>query len=616
MSAARAGYSSERSVLIMIVASLTVIACMIGLLVVHQKNDREEQIRARGIGLARLLAGLPSDDLIDDETYQSMLQLVHFSQGTEDFAYAALIDGSGAPIAEVTAPGVIVPPVTLSNEPSAWVGEREMTLTTDQRPVMEYHAPVFESGDLAGQIRLGYVRPGYGLLYEQIPVAATLALLVFLLTPLAYYLLKREIRPIATAGAELERLLKDNETHQAALAPTPPLVAFMDRFNQFVDYAQARIQELESDRGELVASAKLISYKKSRIEMVLQTLPEAVLILDAHGKVTYANERVTTLLGASRDDVVSRHPREWCANPEVIDFLARYETSTASRYMTDTFQFRPTEQSNRALALNGYPLFEPNSSSDIHGTLVVVRDITQEMLARESRSEFVAHLGHELKTPLNTLALYSEALLDYHEMDDAERIDAINIIRDEIERLIGLVNNLLSMTRIEMGSLDLQKQRVRLADLLSDITENIGRLANENRISIELDIPRDLSPLSVDKDLLRVSINNLMTNAVKYNKPGGSVTVAAEETDEAILIRVRDTGIGITAKDCESIFEKFYRSDSSEVRERTGHGLGLALARQIVELHEGELSVESERGKGSTFTITLWRRSGLVKKAI
>ena len=349
--------------------------------------------------------------------------------------------------------------------------------------------------------------------------------------------------------------------------------------------------------------------------MVLQALPEAVLILDEHGHVTYANDRVTTLLGTAREDVLSRHPREWCANAEVIEFLSRYESNTASRYMTDTVQFRPVERSAKALALNGYPLFSHNDTSDIQGTLIVIRDVTQQSLAKESSADFVSHLGHELKTPLNTLALYSEVLMD-HGQDEGQRIEAVNTISDEVERVISLVNNLLNINRIETGSLDIEKQRVRLSDLLSDVSENLSHTAKQSDVRIELDIPRDLSPVLADKDLLRVALNNLVTNAINYNNPAGTVTIKAEETDAALLISVHDTGIGILAEDRERIFEKFYRSEDDEVRLRTGHGLGLPLARQIVELHEGELSVDSEPGRGSTFTITLWSRSGLIKKAI
>jgi len=616
MGNAKLGYLGERAVLIMIGACLVVIACMVGLLVVDQKADREEQIRARGVSLARLLAGMPNDGLADEDTYQSMLQLVSFSQGSEDFAYAALVSSEGRPIAEVSSPGIIVPPGNVSGDPSGWLGQRTIDLDDRGQQIIEYYAPVFEAGDLAGQIRLGFFAPAYSLASQQVPITAGLALLIFLLAPLFYYLFRREIRPLVNAGAKLETLLQDDARRQITIGTTAPLGAFIERFNQFVDYAQTRIGELENDRGELVASAKLIKYKKSRIEMVLQTLPDAVLALDDHGKIIYANDRVEDLLGATRKQVLSGHPREWCTNPEVVEFLEGYESDSASQFMTDTVHFKLPQKSEKSLALNAYPLFSPQDASTIHGTLVVIRDATRESLAKENRTDFVAHLGHELKTPLNTLMLYSEVLLDDTLADEAQRVEAINTVRDEVERLVSLVNNMLSITKIELGSIDLDKQRVRLGDLLNDIAMSLRRNAEQHGIDIDLSLPRELGAIGVDKDLLRVSINNLVSNAIKYSDSGTTIKISAEDTDSAVLIAVEDSGIGISAEDQARIFDKFYRSDDERARERGGHGLGLALAKQIVELHDGELSVVSEVGKGSTFTITLWKRHGLVREAI
>ncbi len=597
---------------------MLVIAFTIGLLVVDQRDDRESEIRARGVSLVRLLAGLPSDRLVDDRASQSVLQLVSFSQGTQDFAYAALVDVAGNPLAEVSAPGVIVPAAPLSDEPSGWMGERALTLAAEPGAIMEFYAPIFRAGDLAGQIRLGFHAPRYTLLQQQVPIAATLALSIFLLTPLFYFLLRREIRPLAAASAEIETLLRESGQVQASSAGAPSLAAFAARFNEFVARAQSRIHELENERGELLASAKLISYKKSRVDTILQTLPDAVLVLDEHGKTTYANDRVGALLHTAKEDVLAKSPRDWCKESQVVDFLTRYQSSTATRYVTDTLRFQSfgANESARTLALNGYPLFSPREGSDIHGTLVVIRDVTEETLAQANRTEFVAHLGHELKTPLNTLALYSEMLLDMNKGDEAERINAVNTIHDEVERLVSLVNNLMSITRIEMGSMELDKQRVRLLDLLEDIRVSLGRAAEQNGVQIEIGMPRQVDAVHVDKDLLRIALNNLVSNAIKYNHPGGRVSIDVEDAQDALLIRVSDTGLGISAADAKRVFDKFYRSESSDVRLRSGHGLGLSLAREIVALHGGELTVESTLGQGSTFTIALWKQFGTVKKAI
>ena len=125
-----------------------------------------------------------------------------------------------------------------------------------------------------------------------------------------------------------------------------------------------------------------------------------------------------------------------------------------------------------------------------------------------------------------------------------------------------------------------------------------------------------MSHIHADKDLLRVAINNLLTNAIKYNRPKGDVTLSAEETDEQIIIHVKDTGKGIASDELDKVFEKFYRSSDPEISSIAGHGLGLSLAKSIIELHHGRLQVESELQKGSTFSIIFAKSGGLIKKGI
>jgi signal transduction histidine kinase len=166
---------------------------------------------------------------------------------------------------------------------------------------------------------------------------------------------------------------------------------------------------------------------------------------------------------------------------------------------------------------------------------------------------------------------------------------------------------------MENGTLSLDRQRVRLNDLLSDILESTVHGARGARLHFDLRVAPDLPSLTLDKGLFSVAVKNLLTNAIKYNRPDGSVTVAADETGEDIVIRVADTGIGIRPEDQEKVFDKFFRSSASEVLERSGHGLGLYLAREIVALHHGSLVVKSQPGVGSEFSINLKKSAVLLK---
>ena len=190
------------------------------------------------------------------------------------------------------------------------------------------------------------------------------------------------------------------------------------------------------------------------------------------------------------------------------------------------------------------------------------------------------------------------------------------MIAEEVDRLASLITGLLSMTQIETGSLAPERSLVRLRDVARAAFDEAIHSAKRKDLSFELDAPREMSPVNVDKDLIRIALTNLLSNAVKYNKEGGAVKLSIAETDDAIQVRVADEGIGISEDEAAKIFEKFYRSEDERVQAIGGHGLGLALARQIIELHHGSLTLDHEREEGAEFIINIWKESSAVKQAI
>ena len=598
-------WGRDRLGLSAVFASLAVIALVLGFLYQHLHETQLGLIRAQGISLVRLLANMPLAQLVPGDGRQGVLQVIRQSHGDSEFAYAAVVDVQGRLLAVETAPGVVVPQAALPAQPTVWNGERPLSLQTSHLGVLEFYAPLLQQGELAGHIRLGYFKPEWGISGEQLSFFATLALPIFLLSGLFYLLLRREIRPLHKASRELDELVRLGSFHQVNIEASGEMGDFIRRFNAFMGQAQGRIQTLEAEQTGLQTSAKLLSYKRERIEAMLQSLPDALLVLDESGAVSYINARVGPLLGLEPERIMGQRPRDWCDNPDIIAFLSRYEARGSAGYGSNGLEFSPPSSPDTRMALNAYPLFSPREPNSVFGTLLVIRDITVEHTAKQSRAEFVAHVAHELKTPLNVLAMYSESLQGEDGKSEEFRIEAVNVIQDEVERLSMLINNLLSITKIEMGSMDLVRQRVKLRDLLEDAFNTVSRNARAQDIRLVLELPPDISPVTADKDLLRIAINNLLTNAIKYNQPGGSVTLSAEENDDSIAIHVRDTGIGIAEEEQALIFDKFYRSMNDEVRSRSGHGLGLSLAHDIVQLHHGKMSVKSALGKGTEFTIEI-----------
>jgi PAS domain S-box-containing protein len=292
----------------------------------------------------------------------------------------------------------------------------------------------------------------------------------------------------------------------------------MRRFNTFIESIQTRIKDLQAEQTSLLTSTKVLSYKRARVEAVLQSLPEAVVVLDESATVSYANAKLATLLGVALDAVVGHRPRDWCEDPDLLAFLARYEGGAMAGFAPESMVFSPQAVSDLSIEVRVYPLFSPKDASQLLGTLIVFRDVTEEGLAKRSRGEFVAQVAHELKTPLNVLAMYSESLMGEDGQSEALRIEAVNVIHDEVERLATLINNLLSITKIEMGGLHLDRQRVRLHDLLEDAFNNVSQSGRGRGLKFQLELPKELSAVYVDKDLLRIAINNLLTNAIKYNR--------------------------------------------------------------------------------------------------
>jgi two-component system phosphate regulon sensor histidine kinase PhoR len=315
------------------------------------------------------------------------------------------------------------------------------------------------------------------------------------------------------------------------------------------------------------------------------------------------------LLGVSVADVLSQPVEAWCRDPELRAMLARFRSAGLDTRSQMTIEFNPAGVPDKRLWATAQALLGHSMG---YGTLVVLRDATREHLARQAGNDFVAHVAHELKSPLNVIGMYGEMLADVGEDDPAVRVEAINVIQDEVERMSSLVNNLLNVSKLEMGSMRPERHRVKLDDLLRDAWQQARTRAEAKGIRLELQVARDLAAVSVDKDLFRISLNNLLNNAIKYNQAGGSVVLAADENDLDVVIAVRDSGIGMTPEDRDRVTEKFFRVRETGTEQRGGHGLGLYLTNQIIELHHGRLTIDSELGHGSVFSIHLKKMPALV----
>lgn len=223
----------------------------------------------------------------------------------------------------------------------------------------------------------------------------------------------------------------------------------------------------------------------------------------------------------------------------------------------------------------------------------------------ELKSDFLSLVSHELKTPLSSMRISAEYLESEEKIDDATRKELLSIILRNIDRQTRLINDLLDLSKIEAGKTELQLENVSIREIADVSFENIKQIASKKNISVTLDIPDNLTSVIADREKLIIVLNNLFENALKFTPDGGSIKLSAVEDSDSIEVRMKDTGIGMEKEKLEKIFDKFYQVDSSSRRKTGGCGLGLSISSGIIRAHDSVIHVESEPGKGSTFSFRL-----------
>ena len=607
--------SNQRPGLIMIVAALLVMLAMGYLLFDYERNNRAELARAQGIDLVRLLGGMPFNQLVPATGQKSFLEVLKRGQSNVDFAYGAVVDVDGRIASEVTRSGVIIPMAAIDTEPANWLGQHIVSAAAGNSQFIESFGPVFQDGKHMGFVRMGYYEPEISFGYHDMPFLATLMLPIFLLVPLFYFLMRQEIKPLKQISESFDKLADRAGLSPVELQPTAELSDFMAQFSGYIEATQNRIEALNQQQEDLQMSGKLLTYRNNRIDVILQNFPDAIMVIDEAGEVSFVNGKTHRLLGVEPGSMLGKKIREWCNIPEIIPLLTFGAGKSDIQVHQNTVNLRIHGEDMSSLQFNVFPLFIPNDESRILGRLVVIRDVSENHMMRQRQNEFISHISHELKTPLNVLSMYSESLLTEGADNEEYRIEAVNVIHDEVERLSTLINNLLAINQYELGGVVAQRNNVRMHEFLEDTYNSFAKSKKHQNVEFELDIPHEMSMVYIDKDLFRIAINNLLTNAIKYNKPGGRVSMSASEGPNGIEIVVADEGYGIDEEDGQQVFNKFFRSTNEDIRKQVGHGLGLSLAKQIVLMHHGEIDFNSEAGKGTRFFIRLEKMSSHITDA-
>ncbi len=328
---------------------------------------------------------------------------------------------------------------------------------------------------------------------------------------------------------------------------------------------------------------------------IMDAMPDPVLLIDSEGRITRANRAARDLAGI---DLTGHDIALGLRNPVLVEAVDRVLAGAGGQSIEIGFPV-PVE---RHFAVR----VEPLGPELPDAALVAFHDLTALEKTERMRADFIANVSHELKTPLASLVGYIETLRGPAREDAEARERFLGIMQDQADRMTRLVNDLLSLSRIELEEHTRPRSPVALAGLVAAVADGLAPQAARRKIEITLDAPGDLPPVAGDPDQLSEVFENLIDNALKYGREGGHVTVSARrEGTGAVAVTVADDGAGIEAIHIPRLTERFYRVDADRSRASGGTGLGLAIVKHIVNRHRGRLVLLSEPGKGSRFTVTL-----------
>ncbi len=376
---------------------------------------------------------------------------------------------------------------------------------------------------------------------------------------------------------------------------------------------RARVYELRNDEetGSLAGSINVLarnlesislgeSVQRARLESLIEYMGAGLLLVDERGIVTLVNRSYREMF--QYDDLsIGQFYHGILPSPEV-------ETLIEDVYLTEEVHRRQlsirTGFNQKTYMVSAAPIF--SDTGMLRGTTLLFNDITELKRLEKMRKDFVANVSHELKTPLTSIRGFSETLLDGAKEVPELRDQFLDIIQKEATRMQMLVEDLLELSRLERDDFQMELVSVDLNQLVDEVCLLLSQKASKKSIQLEAK-HEGVVVLQADLNRMKQVIMNLVANAINYSLEGSRVEIAVEAKVDSYKLRVKDNGIGIAEKEVSRIFERFYRVDKARSRNSGGTGLGLAIVKHIIDLHHATIDVESEEGKGTTFTITFPR---------
>lgn len=550
------------------------------------KSAREEA--ARGRSLAELVAQAAGPDVTLRDSSR-LLRVLEGASRVGELRSAAVLDRRGRVVAhtDVAMTGRFTGLTTVGPGPLGENRNGAREVFGDHSGPVLFH-PLIGSEGSRGVVAIELSEPRSVLSISAVAkyfLPAGILMLAFVV--IGQMLVRAAVRPTSLLLDKLSSTLdtKGGEEEAADAVSSGP--------EEDLDQTVTRIGVLMETKDGLVIKNRLLGYEKRRMELILEGFPDGLLVTNTMKEVVYVNRQAKRYLRLSDG--------EGGEGPTVQDSaeVARLvrEADRAGRSLL----IAKVGGTERTVAVTRSPLTK--SSGRTAGTLYLMRDVTAQEASQKTQAEFLSQVTHELKAPLNTVTTFVEELAENDELSPDERKEYFNTLNAETGRMAQLISNLLQLSRIQLGNLSANFALVKTGTLIAAQADSLRRHAESRGLTLRAAVPDNLPTVAGDKDLLGVAVTNLISNAIKYTPSGGAVSIEAAAAEGGVAVTVEDTGVGVPEQDHGRIFERFYRSSQEEVQTRGGTGLGLALVREIVEMHGGKVSLESTVGEGSRFRI-------------
>jgi signal transduction histidine kinase len=373
-----------------------------------------------------------------------------------------------------------------------------------------------------------------------------------------------------------------------------------DRKDEFEELAEAFNQMAEKlDEYEHSNLAKIL-FEKKRIETIINRMTDPVIGLDEHDKVIFANEPALNLLNLSSSDVMDRYAPDIAVNNDLFRSLIRHNPPTESALIKAVIGGKENYFSKESITIHHTPTGETDAMKI--GQVILLKNITSYKELDLAKTNFIATISHELKTPIASLQMCTRLLQDKRvgELNE-EQHNIIHTLDDEVSRLSKITNELLDLSQVETGNIKLNIRKADAGDIIHLAAEAVKFQAERKHVAIAVEPFHDLPSLQADRDKTTWVLVNFLTNAIRYSPENETVTVRCKSENGAIIFSVEDHGPGIEEKYLNRIFEKFFQVPGTP----SGTGLGLAISKEFIEAQGGKIKVESHIGKGSVFSFEL-----------